>query len=90
MKNNVELVSPELFAEPGVNTYAILDGASVPGLVQMLHECKPDHECLYRGRTGSGYGRSGTVPGSTGSRALNSRIGCWRGDGEITGGPSSR
>jgi hypothetical protein len=49
MKNKVELISPELFAEPGVNTYAILDGASVPGLVLRLHECQPNHECLYRG-----------------------------------------
>jgi hypothetical protein len=49
MKNNVQLISPELFAEPGVNTYAILDGASVPDLVGKLHECGPKHECLYRG-----------------------------------------
>src|SRR4051812_17540268 len=50
IKNNLELVGPELFGEPGVNVFAILDGASVPGLVQLLHRCSPQHECLYRGQ----------------------------------------
>ena len=45
-KNNVELVGPELFGEPGVNVFAILDGASVPGLVQTLHRCNPDRKSV--------------------------------------------
>jgi hypothetical protein len=49
MKNNVQLIGPELFGEPGVNAFALLDGASVPGLVQVLHRCSPQYECLYRG-----------------------------------------
>ena len=49
IKNNVQLIGPELFGEPGVNAYAILDGASIPGLVQTLHRCNPERECLYRG-----------------------------------------
>ena len=49
MKNNAELIGPELFGEPGVNAFVILDGASVPGLVQHLHRCDPVRECLYRG-----------------------------------------
>lgn len=48
-KTNSELVSPELFGEPGMNTFAILDGASVPGLVPMLYRLTPEFECLYRG-----------------------------------------
>jgi hypothetical protein len=48
-KNNTQLIGPELFGEPGVNAYAILDGASIPGLVQTLHRCNPTRECLYRG-----------------------------------------
>jgi hypothetical protein len=49
MKNNVQLIGPELFAEPGFNAFVVLDGASVPGLVQVLHRCTPEYECLYRG-----------------------------------------
>src|SRR4051794_18563186 len=49
IKNNVQLIGPDLFGEPGVNVFAILDGASVPGLVQTLHRCNPERECLYRG-----------------------------------------
>jgi hypothetical protein len=33
----------------GVQTYAILDGASVPGLVERLHGGTTDYACLYRG-----------------------------------------
>ena len=39
----------ELFEEPDVNAFAVLDGASVPGLVQLLERCSPQYECLYRG-----------------------------------------
>ena len=49
MKNNIQLIGPELFGEQGVNAFVLLDGASVPGLVQLLHRCSPQYECLYRG-----------------------------------------
>jgi hypothetical protein len=38
-----------LFTEPGNNVFAILDGASVPDLLDMLYEREPEHICLYRG-----------------------------------------
>jgi hypothetical protein len=49
MKNNVELISPELFADPGTKVYAVLDGASVAGLIGKLYQWRPKYECLYRG-----------------------------------------
>jgi len=42
-------VSRRLFAEEAANVYAVLDGASVPGLLEQLYELEPEHECLYRG-----------------------------------------
>ncbi len=49
MTNNVELISPELFADPGTGVYAVLDGASIPGLISKLYQLRPKYECLYRG-----------------------------------------
>jgi len=49
MKTSVQRINSELFDDPGVNAFAILDGASVPGLLQHLHRCDPVRECLYRG-----------------------------------------
>lgn len=49
MKNIVESVGAYLFSEDQNNIYAILDGASVPELPQILHRYQPDYECLYRG-----------------------------------------
>lgn len=37
----------ELFT-PGGHLYVILDGASVPGILNHLHEYAPEHICLYR------------------------------------------
>lgn len=42
-------VSERLFAEEAANVYAVLDGASVPALLDQLYELEPEHECLYRG-----------------------------------------
>jgi len=42
-----ETVSSYLFAESDV--YAILDGASVEGLLDRLRQYEPESECLYRG-----------------------------------------
>ncbi|HXN45915.1 MAG TPA: DUF4123 domain-containing protein [Bryobacteraceae bacterium] len=33
----------------GFGVFAVLDGASVPGLRLKLHQARPEHECLYRG-----------------------------------------
>ena len=38
-----------LFAEEAANVYAVLDGASVEGLLPRLYELQPEFECLYRG-----------------------------------------
>jgi hypothetical protein len=45
----VRWVEEFLFAERGTRTYAILDGASVPDLRDMLFQYEPEFECLYRG-----------------------------------------
>lgn len=45
-----EAVGRQLFAEEGAaNVYAVLDGASVPGLLERLYTLEPEFECLYRG-----------------------------------------
>ena len=38
-----------LFSQPETNVYAVLDGASVPELPQLLWEHEPENICLYRG-----------------------------------------
>lgn len=38
-----------LFGDAGTKLYAVLDGASVPGLLPKLHALQPEHVCLYRG-----------------------------------------
>lgn len=38
-----------LFSQPEINVYAVLDGASVPELPQLLWEHEPKNICLYRG-----------------------------------------
>lgn len=50
MEKIAELLKSQLFSgEDDTSVYAILDGASVPGLVQRLFQDKPEYECLYRG-----------------------------------------
>ena len=44
-----EAVLGELFSAEAANVYAVLDGASVPGLVPRLYDARPEFECLYRG-----------------------------------------
>ena len=39
-----------LFSQPETNVYAVLDGASVEQLPQLLWEHKPENICLYRGQ----------------------------------------
>jgi len=38
-----------LFSVPDGKVYALLDGASVKGLLNNLAECRPEYVCLYRG-----------------------------------------
>jgi hypothetical protein len=38
-----------LFAEGRKNVYAVLDGASIPDLLQSLYDHEPEYECLFRG-----------------------------------------
>lgn len=45
----IQGIYDQLFAEPTVNVFAVLDGASIKGLPKLLWEHKPEHVCLYRG-----------------------------------------
>lgn len=49
---NVEALAPSisahLFAEEA-NVFAVLDGASIPGLLEKLYTLQPEHICLWRG-----------------------------------------
>jgi hypothetical protein len=49
MSNMVEAVNAFLFGDPSLSVFAVLDGASIPGLRQKFHVLKPEHVCLYRG-----------------------------------------
>jgi hypothetical protein len=50
MSGTMEAVSSFLFEQEEGNVYAILDGASVPGLLEKLRaQPPPEYECLYRG-----------------------------------------
>lgn len=49
MSTLVPTLKQHLFPDSGANTYAVLDGASIPGLRKKLHHLKPEHVCLYRG-----------------------------------------
>ena len=50
MDKIVEAISSFLFKEDGTNPFAILDGASVPGLLDKLYGPeRPEFECLYAG-----------------------------------------
>jgi len=44
-----ELLVKYLFSEPATNVYAVLDGASMEQLPQLLWEHEPENICLYRG-----------------------------------------
>lgn len=47
-KKNV-ILSKYLFSDERAHAYAILDGASVPDLLDMIEEHQPLHVCLFRG-----------------------------------------
>ncbi len=46
----VQKLHRHLFSVPDGKVYALLDGASVKGLLKKLHECRPEHVCLYWGK----------------------------------------
>lgn len=45
----IEALESELFAERRAQAFAVLDGASVPDLLDRLDRDRPEYECLYRG-----------------------------------------
>ena len=49
MNDKLEIIRENLYPEEGGEIFAVLDGASVPGLLQELADLEPEHECLYRG-----------------------------------------
>jgi hypothetical protein len=44
-----QAVAEKVFYEEGAATYAVLDGASVDGLLDKIFELEPEHVCLLRG-----------------------------------------
>lgn len=48
MKDQSEWLREQMFRE-GFATFTVLDGASVPGLLDKLAQWQPEFECLYRG-----------------------------------------
>lgn len=42
-------ISKLLFSDPETSVFVILDGASIPNVLQSLEQYKPEHCCLYRG-----------------------------------------
>lgn len=49
MDEIAEILGDRIFSEDAERFYAILDGASVPDLLNKLEEYRPEYECLYRG-----------------------------------------
>ena len=46
----VEAVGGLLFAEPGLNVFAVLDGASIAELLDKFDELQPEYKCLRSGQ----------------------------------------
>ena len=42
-------IRERLFSDPEAAVFAVLDGASVPGLLDRLRDDRPNHACLYLG-----------------------------------------
>jgi hypothetical protein len=49
-ENTVQALNRQLFSDPKLNTYAILDGAAIPMLLDKLWEEEPEHCCLHSGQ----------------------------------------
>ena len=54
MSSTHEQLDSILFENPALNTYAILDGASIPDLLDHLDSLQPESVCLYRGELKDG------------------------------------
>jgi hypothetical protein len=48
-EKTVQFLKSHLFSVTGAKVFAIIDGASVPSLLQDLASFDPEHICLYRG-----------------------------------------
>src|SRR5260370_32610684 len=44
-----ESVTGHLFSEEETGVFAVLDGASIPDLLERLYDLQPEYECLYSG-----------------------------------------
>src|SRR2546430_2145732 len=49
MSDRVDAIREKLYRDDGGPIYAVLDGASVPGLRQQLADQEPEHLCLFGG-----------------------------------------
>lgn len=45
----IQTVRDHLFKDDDLSVFAVLDGASIPDLLERLYEQQPEHVCLYRG-----------------------------------------
>lgn len=45
----VKALEQQLFSQTKANVFAVLDGASIQGLLEKLEQYQPEHCCLYRG-----------------------------------------
>ena len=48
-QNPLDILIRHLFADSGAHVYAVLDGAAIPDLSQVLQEYRMEPVCLYRG-----------------------------------------
>jgi len=68
MDKIVEVISPILFKDDGTAVFAVLDGGSIPGLLEKLHAVpRLEFVCLSRGRDQAGVGQGGAVSGPAGA-----------------------
>jgi hypothetical protein len=49
MERAAEIIARHLFEEEDMNLFCVLDGASIPDLLDRLYNCELEYECLYRG-----------------------------------------
>lgn len=49
-KDTVDDLQRQLYADERQTAYAILDGASIPSLLDLLDEHDPEHTCLFSGK----------------------------------------
>jgi hypothetical protein len=49
VSDRVDAIAQKLYREDAAGIFAVLDGASVPGLRQRLADEEPEHVCLYAG-----------------------------------------